>query len=126
MHYIPRMDQTRLVKNATCSIFRIIFNRKCVHQSILMQKDVLYSKPGSKQACKKCHLQHFQNKSQQKLSTSITIKYGCYGGKGGVLGTQLYPLSLGYGATFTIKRPRRGQIKRQMTLITLKDPEEGK
>ena len=60
------------------------------------------------------------------------------GGKGG-LGTQLYPFLLGYGATFSVKRPRRGQIKRQMTLMTLKtqkrankkakdltDPEEGK
>ena len=59
-------------------------------------------------------------------------------GKGGFGDTTL-PTFLGYGATFSVKRPRRGQIKRQMTLMTLKtqkrankkakdltDPEEGK
>ena len=49
-------------------------NRKCVHQSIFMLKDVLYSKPGSNLLCKKCHWNIFRINFQPKLCTSITIK----------------------------------------------------
>ena len=35
MYSIPRLGQTRLVKNVNGNIFRINFNRNCVHQSAI-------------------------------------------------------------------------------------------